>query len=58
MYPDSAYYEFYPAEIVDEVLRENPGASVEQLNVLMQAKWDIVKPRRREMAELADELGL
>lgn len=58
MYPDNAYYEFYPAEIVDEILRKNPGASVEQLNNLMQAKWDAVKPKQKSMAELADELGL
>ena len=64
MYPDNAYYEFYPAEIVDKILREHLSASVERLNCLMQAEWDAVRPpqgyrnARMSMAELADELGL
>jgi len=58
MYPDNAYYEFYPAEIVGKVLREHPGATVERLNRLMQAEWDAIKPAPKSMAELADELGL
>ena len=58
MYPDNAYYEFYPAKIVNKILRENPNASVEQLNQLMQAEWDAVKPEQKTVAQLADELGL
>ncbi len=59
MYPDNAYFEFYPADIVDRILLERPDASVEQLNQLMQAEWDIdVRNRPRSMAELADILGL
>lgn len=49
MYPDYAFYEFYPEEIVERVLREHPDATVRQLNCLMQEEWDIEKSR------LADE---
>jgi len=58
MYPNSAYYEFYPAEIVDKILREYPNATVEQKNDLMQAEWDAVRAIGRAMSELADDLGL
>ncbi len=58
MYPDWAFWEFYPAEIVEKVLRENPDATVKQLNCLMRAEWDAVNSKRISMAELADELGL
>ena len=64
MYPDDAFGEFYPQEIITKVLCEHPGASVEQLNNYMQAEWDAVRPpenyrnARKSMAELADELGL
>ncbi len=58
MYPDNAYYEFYPAETVDKILREHPTATVEQLNYLMQKEWDTAKPVPKSMAELADKLGL
>jgi hypothetical protein len=59
MYPDNAYYEFYPADIVDKILAEHPDATVERKNRLMQALWD-TDPRnyRPSMAELADDLGL
>lgn len=43
MYPDYAFYEFYPAEIVDEVLETNPGIDRERLHELMQEKWDAIK---------------
>lgn len=58
MYPDYAYYEFYPAEIVDQILREHPDATVERLNSLMQAEWGAKKPRQKSMAELADNFGM
>lgn len=63
MYPDWAFGEFYPNEIVKKVLRENPRASIEQLHGLMQAEWDAVKPKHdanhvMSMAELAEELRL
>lgn len=58
MNPDY-YYECYPAEIVDKVIRENPGATMEQLHSLIQAEWDARKCniRRPSMAELADAMG-
>ena len=58
MYPDDAFYEFYPTEIVDKILREHPHATVEHLNRLMQTEWNAIKPKQKSMAELADELGL
>lgn len=48
MYPDDAYYEFYPAEIVDKILLEHRGATVEELNCLMKAEWNIVKLKHKE----------
>lgn len=60
MYPDNAYYEFYPAEIVDRILAEHPDATVEHLNNLMQAEFDALKAKhpRFSMAECMDALGM
>lgn len=58
MYPDNAFYEFYPADIVDEVKREHPKASVGEKNRLMRELWDAKKRPTPSMAELADALGL
>ena len=60
MYPDNAFYEFYPQEIVDEILLKHPGVTMERLHSLMQAQWDAKRrtQTRKSVAELADELGL
>lgn len=57
MYPDSAFYEFYPPDIVEKILREHPDASIEEKNRLMQTEWDATKSQP-SMAELADDFGL
>lgn len=54
MYPDNACAEFYPTEIVDKVLREHPGASVERLNFLMQREWDAAKREPMSTTQLTD----
>ena len=46
MYPDDAFYEFYPPEIVDRIFREHPGATMERLHGLMQVEWDAKRPTR------------
>ena len=58
MYPDNAFYEFYPSDIVEEVLRENLTASMEEKHRLMQERFDARKRPTPSMAELADALGL
>jgi hypothetical protein len=57
MYSDNAWYEYYPAEIVDKVFREHPDATAEQKHRLMQAEWDSRRPPQQSMAELADAMG-
>lgn len=57
MYPDNAFYEFYPAEIVDKVISENPGVTVERLHQLMQAEFEKAKRAEPWKYELAEYLG-
>jgi hypothetical protein len=39
MYPDNAYPEFYPMNIVEKVFKEWPSASVKEKHILMQQEW-------------------
>lgn len=57
MYPDNAYSEFYPAEIVEKVYRENPKASRKQLHTLMQNEWVKTNPlQAKSYGYLGDRL--
>jgi hypothetical protein len=38
--PDNAYYEFYPAEIVDKIWNEHPNATTAEKHRLTQAEWN------------------
>ena len=44
MYPDNAYSEFYPAEVVEKIWAEYPNASVAEKHVLMQQEWVSIDP--------------